>query len=185
VLELEWLAVERVGQEHVIVVEDRERQVGGVALLGVGNHVRRRGPDRGHLEDGPDRHALPGGVELAPAGHAVDVCRHGPPGKGLELVPGERERGVDLTPGPEIPGREVRARHGTVVQDRELLRPILPWRNAAGDSGILVAVAEETLEHRKPRALTNRIVPQDGAMPVPLIRGSEGSLRYICRRGYA
>ena len=46
VFELERLAAERVGQEHVVIVEDPERQVGGVALLGVRDDVggARAGP---------------------------------------------------------------------------------------------------------------------------------------------
>src|SRR6476660_6331728 len=35
VLELERLAAERVREQHVVIVEDRQRDVGGVALLSV------------------------------------------------------------------------------------------------------------------------------------------------------
>src|SRR3954471_15116024 len=41
VLELERLATERVRQHHVVVVEHAQRQVRRVALLGVGDDVRR------------------------------------------------------------------------------------------------------------------------------------------------
>ena len=45
VLGLELLAVERVGQQDVVVIEDRERQVGRVALLRVRDDVGRRRPE--------------------------------------------------------------------------------------------------------------------------------------------
>src|SRR4051795_5387172 len=40
VLELERLAAERVRQQDVVIIEHRQRQVRGVALLGVGDDVR-------------------------------------------------------------------------------------------------------------------------------------------------
>ena len=54
--------------------------------------------------------ALPVGVELGPAGHAVDVGVDGLAGQRLELLPGQGERRVDLAPDLEVPRREVRVR---------------------------------------------------------------------------
>ena len=92
-LQLQRLAVERVGEQDVVVVEDVERQVGRVALLGVADDVRRGRADLGHLEDRLDRDALPGRVELRPAGDAVDVGVDLLARQRLELVPGQGERG--------------------------------------------------------------------------------------------
>ena len=72
-LQLERRAAERVGEQDVVVIEDGQRDVGGVALLGVRDDVRRVRSDAGHLQDRLDRDAFPGRVELGPAGDAVDV----------------------------------------------------------------------------------------------------------------
>ncbi len=111
-------------------------------------------------------HALPGRVELAPAGHAVDVGGDGLAGQGLELVPGEGERRVDLAPDPEVPGGQVGVRHRAVMQDRELVGPVLARRDAAGERRILVAIAEETFEHREPRAWRAVSSHRTGVVPV-------------------
>src|SRR5262249_21781062 len=58
VLELERLAVEGVGEKDVVVIEDRQRQVRGVALLGVGDNVADVRAELGELEDVLDRDAL-------------------------------------------------------------------------------------------------------------------------------
>src|SRR4030095_509408 len=50
-LRLERLAVEGGGEEHVVVVEDREGQVRGVALLGMADDMCRRGSHLRQLED--------------------------------------------------------------------------------------------------------------------------------------
>ena len=86
-LGLERLAAERVGEHHVVVVEHGERQVRRVALLGVGDDVGRRRADLGEPEDLLDRHALPVGVELRPAGDAVDVRVDRLARQRLELLP--------------------------------------------------------------------------------------------------
>ena len=146
-LGFERLPIEGVRQQHVVVIEDRQRQVRGIALLRMRDDVGRVRPDVGQLQDRLDGDALPGRVEFRPPRDAVDVRPDGLAGEGLELLPGQRERRVDLTPDPEIPARQVRVRHGSVVQDRELVRLVLArWQ--AGDNGrIALAIAEETLEH--------------------------------------
>src|SRR5450756_392499 len=61
---LQRLALVAVRQQDVRVVEDLERHVRGVALLGVYEDVGRLGADLGHLQDRPDRDALPRGIQL-------------------------------------------------------------------------------------------------------------------------
>jgi hypothetical protein len=56
-------------------------------------------------------------------------------------------KGVDLAEDPEVPLREIGIGNRAVVQDRELLGPVLTGRNPLHDRGILLAIAEETLEH--------------------------------------
>ena len=106
-LQLEGLAAERVGQEHVVVIEDRQRQVGRVALLRVGEHELRPGPQLRSAEDLLDRHAFPGRVELGPAGDAVDVGLDRLARQRLELGPGEAERAVHFPEDLEVPGGQV------------------------------------------------------------------------------
>ena len=57
-------------------------------------------------------------------------------GELLELLPGERERRIDLAPDLEVPGRQIDLRHRAVVEDGELLRPVLAGRDPFGDGGI-------------------------------------------------
>src|SRR3954463_7352971 len=83
VVQLERLAVERVREQDIVVVQDRERDVGGVALLGVRHDVGRGRPDLGEAEDLLDRNSLPVRVELCPAGHAMDVRVDGLAGQRL------------------------------------------------------------------------------------------------------
>src|SRR3954447_457344 len=148
VLQLERLAVERVREQDIVVVQDRERDIGGVALLGVGHDVGRGRPDLGEAEDLLDRNSLPVRVELCPAGHAMDVRVDGLAGQRLELVPAEGERVVDLAVDLEVPGREVGPRDRAVVEDRELVGLVLAGWNSVGGRGIHLPAAEEAFEHR-------------------------------------
>jgi hypothetical protein len=147
VLGLEWLAVERVGQEHVIVIEDVEWQVGCVALLGVADDVGRGRADLRQLEDLLDRDAFPGRIELRPARHAMDVRMDLLAWEVFELLPGEREGRIDLAPHLEVPRRQIDPRHRAVVEHGELLRPVLAGRDPFGDGGIDCGVAEKAFEH--------------------------------------
>src|SRR5215208_2392942 len=145
---LEWLAAVCVSQHHVVVVEHIQRQVRRVALLAMGDDVRRGRADLGEAEDLLDRDALPVGVELRPPRDAMDVGVDGLARQRLELLPGQRERRVDLPPDAEIPRREVDHRYRAVVKDRELVGLVLTGRNPRRDLGILSWVAEESFEHR-------------------------------------
>ena len=143
----ERLAVVGVGEEDVVVVQHRQRHVGGVALLGVADDVRGVGADLRQLQDRLDRDAFPVGVQLRPAGHAVDVGRHLLARQGLELVPGEAQRAVHLAMDAEVPRRQVHLGHGAVVEDRELLGQVLAGGHAVGHRGVGAAVPEESIEH--------------------------------------
>ena len=54
---------------------------------------------------------------------------------------------VDLAVDLEVPGREVDLRDRAVVEDRELLGPVLAGRDALGDGGVGGGAAEEAFEH--------------------------------------
>ena len=59
-------------------------------------------------------------------------------------------------------------RDGAVVEDRELVGLVLAGRDAAGEGGILLLAAEETIEHggRCPRAgEADEIVAQTRTIP--------------------
>ena len=149
---LERPALVAVRQQHVLVVEHVERQVRGVALLGMDQDVGRLGPDLGQLQDRPDRDALPGRVELRPARHAVDVRGDRRAGQRQELVPGERERRPDQPVDAEVPRGQVGRGDAAVVEDRELLGQVLTRWDARRCRGILSAGPEEALEHGVLRA---------------------------------
>jgi len=147
VLRRERLAGERVGEDDVVVVEDRERYVRRVALLGVLHDVPGGGARLREPEDLLDRDTLPLGVELRPSGHAVDVGVEGSARKVPELVPGETERAVDLAPDAERPRLEVHRRDRAVVEDRELLGQVLAGRQPLRDRRIHRLRAEQPIEH--------------------------------------
>ena len=176
---LERRPAERVGQQDVVVIEDRERDVGGVALLGMRDDVCRVRADAGHLEDRLDGDALPVGVELRPAGHAMDVGVDGLARQGLELVPGQGERRIHLAPDLEIPFRQVDVRDRAVVEDGELVGLVLTGRDPLRDGWVRLAGAEESIEHRGPypRAERMRIVSYAGDGPVTGETGGCGTLR--------
>ena len=114
----------------------------------MGDDVGRARADLGEAEDLLDRDALPVGVELRPAGDAVDVGVDGLARQRLELPPGQGERRVDLAPDPEVPRREVGLRHRAVVEDRELVGLVLAGRDPLRDRGIRGGRSEEAFEHR-------------------------------------
>ena len=62
--------------EDIVIIHRGERQVGGVAVRAMGDHPSRVLGRSRHLEQRPERHALPVVVELGPAGDAVHVAVH-------------------------------------------------------------------------------------------------------------
>ncbi len=122
------LGVRFPGDQSLVVLDRRERDVGGEALLRVGEDEvgARLGPNE--LRKLAPVDSIEARVEPAPAGHAVDVDRDLRLGQPLQFVVAEGDRLLDLPEDPEVPGREVGARHGAGVQDGPLLRRVLPGR---------------------------------------------------------
>jgi hypothetical protein len=91
----------------------------------MGDDVSRVRADLGQAEDLLDRDALPVGVELRPAGDAVDVGVDRLAWQRLERRPVEGERSIDLAPDADVPRGEVCLRDRAVVEDRNL--SVLYW----------------------------------------------------------
>ena len=113
--------------------------------------------------------ALEGRVEPAPARDAVDVLRHLDPRQLAQLLPGQRQRRVDLAGDREVPAREV----GRVLGDRAGVkhRPLLgqvlarrqPRRVVSRLPHLLLGLAPEhapTLDRVSAQALQAAIRPR-------------------------
>src|SRR5438445_5575995 len=132
VLGFERLAVGFVGDHRLLVFERFERDVRGEALLRVGDHKAGARLRLDQLGEIAPVDAAKARVETAPAGDAVDVDRDVARRQLLQLLPGERDRILDLAEDLEVPGREVGVGHGARVQDGPLLGQVLPRRQACG-----------------------------------------------------
>ena len=126
---LERLAVVGVGEQHVVVHHHLERQVGGVAAVRIGHDVLALGLDPRLLEQVAQEHAAPRRVELAPAGHAVDVHHHVRLRQVVQLLPGELQLVLHLSVELEVPAREVELGIRPDGEHREALREVLPGRD--------------------------------------------------------
>ena len=144
---LEGLSIERVGEHHVVVIEDGQGHVRRVALFGMGKDVGRGRSHLGEFQDLLDRDAFPDSIQFRPARDAVDVRLDRLAGQGLELVPSQGERRIHLAVDLEVPFREVRVRYGSIVENRKLLGAVLARGDPFHDRRILDLVTEETLEH--------------------------------------
>jgi hypothetical protein len=129
VVGLERLARVRVGQQHVVVAQELERDVGGVAAVGVGHHVGGVGHHACAVQHLAHRHAAPDGVELRPAGHAVDVRRDLALGQCHQLVPGQAQLAVHAAEDREVPAGEVELRVRPHRQHRKALGQVLAGRH--------------------------------------------------------
>ena len=129
---LERLAVIGVSDDHVVVEHDLEREVGRVAAVGVGHHELAFRIDAGAAEQLADGDADPGRVELRPARDAVDVGRDLPLREGLQLVPGQGQRVVDLAEDVEIPLGQVERGIRPDREHRKALGQVLPRWHASG-----------------------------------------------------
>src|SRR5205823_3215517 len=96
VLGRERLAVGLVGDKGVLLLERLERHVRGEALLGVRDDEARMRLRLDELRELAPVDAAEPRVEAAPARDAVDVDGDLGGGQLAELVPGERERPLDL-----------------------------------------------------------------------------------------
>ena len=70
--------------------------------------------------------AFPIGIEFAPAGYTMDIHVQFGARKRGELIPGEQQRFLYLTPDSECPIFKVQTRHRTVMQDQEAIRQVPP-----------------------------------------------------------
>ena len=124
------------------ILEGRERRVGRVALLGVGDREARGRLGRDELGERAPGNALERHVEAAPARDAVDVLGHFDLRQLVELLPRERRLTLDLAPDAEVPGREVGLRDGSGVEHRPLVGDVLagrqPSRVVAGVGDLLL-----------------------------------------------
>src|SRR5690242_981387 len=129
VVVLERLAVEGMGQQHVVVQNHLERQVRGVAAVRVRHHELRLGLHSCTLQQVRYEHPAPGGVELAPASHAVDVGDEVLLRQSLQLVPGELQLVLDLAIYLEVPRAQVVIGIRTDREHRKAVGQILARRH--------------------------------------------------------
>src|SRR5262249_18718298 len=118
VLERERLAVGVRREQRVVVLERRERDVRGEALLGVGDREARARARAAQGRELAPVDALEARVEAAPARDAVDVLRRRRPRQLAEPLPRELELALDLAEDPQRPRREVDRRNGARVEHR-------------------------------------------------------------------
>ena len=132
-LERERLAVGLVGQHHVVVVHHREREVGGVALLAVADHVLR--PRAAGASAARSRGRARRGTSCRSATSASrSGCRSA---RRPTAARGSRPTRARAAPRrrrtSERPGREIgAARHRAGLQHRPLGRRVLARRQARG-----------------------------------------------------
>src|SRR4029079_14619470 len=96
-------------------VEERRRHVRGEARLCVRDRVVGARTRADALADRRPWDTREVGVEVAPAGDAVDVLRDGRLRQLVELRPGERERLVDLPVDAKVPAVEVARVRGDIA----------------------------------------------------------------------
>src|SRR5262249_14124029 len=96
-----------------------------------------------------ERHALPGGVELAPAGDAVDVHGHLVARQLVELFPAPALFLFYFAVSAQVPRGRVEAWHRPVVQHREAVGQRLPRRQPPFLPYLVLVfpAAEYALEH--------------------------------------
>ena len=104
-----------VGQDDVGFQQFAQPHVGGVAAVAVDHDMVRFRPRRHEGGDRGERGALPGGVQLAPAGDAVDVhcLRLLRQGQDALVIPFLRR--VNEAPDLEAPAVPIDARDGTCL----------------------------------------------------------------------
>src|SRR5262249_10340581 len=127
---LQILIVVFEGNENVILIEGLDRQIGGVASPRVLQHIVRLGSWLGTLEDLADVNALPDVAVAAPCGNAMDVAGDGGTRQRQQLLPGQLERLLDLTPNFKAVGLGIELGSGFIAEHRPLLSQVLGWREA-------------------------------------------------------
>src|SRR4051812_40216233 len=140
VLGLERAAVEVVRDPCLAARDGLHLQVGRVAAVGEGGDVCAAHVEA--LEQRVHRHALPGGLELRPSGHAVDVPRDRLRGQGLELLPRPGALRLDRAAHLEAPLGERGVWRGAGGEDGEVLDHVLAGRNAIALGLVASAAAE-------------------------------------------
>ena len=173
-LRLERLALVAVGQQDVVVVEDR-RAAGSwcsPARSGTRTGSPRAGPGPAPGSPGSARppRSCPASTSASRSGCPRDRLA----GQRLELVPGERERAVDLAVDPEVPRGQVGRGDAAVVEDGELLGQVLAGRDARGGRRILGLA---------PKRRSNMFAPWAGPATAPVRsyptgRGRSGPPRF-------
>jgi len=139
------------GQQEVLLQHHVQRQVDGEAVLGVLHHVfgGLQRLDQATLEQRAHAHAFPGGVDLAPAGDAVQVHGDGTARELVKLVPRKAQGLFHQAVHLKIPGGGVEGRHGAVVQDGEFFGQRLAGGQAAlrADTLFFFAAVKNTVKH--------------------------------------
>src|SRR4051812_12480641 len=125
VLGRERLAVGLVRDQRVVVLDRLERQVRREALLRVRGHEAGARLRAHELRDLAPVDASEARVEPAPARDAVDVHGHRAARQLLQLLPGQRQRLLDLAEDAEVPRAEVGVGNRPCVQHGPLLRQVL------------------------------------------------------------
>src|SRR5213592_1701989 len=121
-------AVGLVGDQRLVLLEQRERDVRREALLGVGDDEAGARLRLGELRQLAPVDAAEARVEAAPARHAVDVDGDLGARKRLELVPCARDRPLDFAEDAEVPRGQVGLRDRAGMEHRPLLGQVLPGR---------------------------------------------------------
>jgi hypothetical protein len=151
---LDLLTLERVGDDRLVGGDVGQRQVGGVAVLGVFDHVRRTPLHTCALEQVAHAHTRPRGVELAPLRHAVDVEGEGGGWHRLQLVEADRERLVHQAVDRQRPLAGRIRGYVADVQHREAFRQVLALRQARRVDALLhqfvTVPIEESHSHSLP-----------------------------------
>ncbi len=132
VLRSERRSVGLVDDERVLVLERRERDVRGEAVLGVGDREARARLRVAELRELAPVDAFEVRVEAAPARHAVDVGGDLRRRQLLELLEAQGQRLLHLAGHLEGPGGEIDVRDLAGVEHRPLVGVVLPGREAGG-----------------------------------------------------
>ena len=116
------LAFVFVGQHDIVVVHDVEGQISGIAVFAVGDDVARCRLQVQQLQEVFEHHAFPAGIELAPAGDAVDIHCHSAGWQLQEFFPGPALFGGDFAEDAQVPVLGIEYGRRPVGQHRELIR---------------------------------------------------------------
>jgi len=127
---LDLVALVGVRHDRLVRGDVGQGDVGRVPLLGVLHHVGRRRLHPCPLEQVPDPHPRPRGVELRPLRHAVDVERRRQGRHRAQLVEIDRERPIDQAEHGQAPLVRAVLGHVTHVQHGEAIGQVLPRRQA-------------------------------------------------------